>query len=127
MGGYPISVGGSHPSQGGSPGERLTGSPGDTPPVDRGPIDYDNDGTAANTLLSGIPSGLAQAPVRNAGSTAAGKNSAGRDDPIALLRTANAEGMPRCCGRMLVYKFASSNSRRMFADGLDGGGRPDGG
>lgn len=41
---------------------------------------------------------LAQAPVRNAGSTAAGKNSAGRDDPIALLRTANAERMPRCCG-----------------------------
>jgi hypothetical protein len=41
-----------------------------TRPLDRVPIGYNDDGTAANTLISGIPSGPAAAPVRNAGSSA---------------------------------------------------------
>jgi hypothetical protein len=44
-----------------------------TPPVDRGPVGYDDDSTAANILFSGIPSG-AQAPVRHVGSIAMGHN-----------------------------------------------------
>jgi hypothetical protein len=41
-----------------------------TRPLDRVPIGYNDDGTAANTLISGIQSGPARAPVRNAGSSA---------------------------------------------------------
>jgi hypothetical protein len=97
---HPISVGGSHPSRGGGPGERLTGRPGDTPPVDRGPVDYDDDGTAANTLFSGSP----ERTGPGSGTECRGPRRSERSRPavadtIALLRTANAEVLQLDTGR----------------------------